>query len=282
MEPTEIPAFVSERFVITLETASDRRKVFQLLFRKNDGSLFVNFPYYKHTRGLLTLATLKAKTSYPTSLSLIDGGKVTGHKVKYSHHPDGRVHFSQDGKIRSKVRKQSVALSEAEGHIFTIQLQGFDDFKALDAKEREPLLSPKKTILNYRFMGKPPEAFKFVGHWHNRKSLLAMTSQMGKKPWFMWTRSGGSNVMGMIIADPFIKSGQECYLLLSCEVIPRLDKERYSTLTFMGGFDPKHIALDHAKDTSFLTLAYPSSESYEDLEKQIGTVDYVKPNGSTT
>jgi hypothetical protein len=278
MEATKIPAFVSERFVITIETASDRRKVFQILFRKTDGSLFVSFPYYKHTRGLLSLATLKANTPYPTSLSLVEGGKVTSHKVKYSHHPDGRVHFSQDRKIFTKVRKQSVALEEAEGHIFTIQLQGLGDFKELSATERGPLLSPKKTILNYRFAAEPPEAIKFVGRWHNRESLHAIAEQVGAKPWFILPSSDGSNDIGMIIADPFITSGQECYLLLSCRAIPQLDKDRYSTLTFLGGFDPRHIARDGTKNTSFLTLMYPSSESYEELEKQIGTVDYVRPD----
>lgn len=78
---------------------------------------------------------------YPASLSLLDGGKVTGHKVKYSHHPDGRVHFSQDGKIRTVIQKKSIPLSEAEGHLFTVQLQGLKDFGELSAKEKQPLLS---------------------------------------------------------------------------------------------------------------------------------------------
>lgn len=139
-----LPAFISERFVITVETGDDRRKVFQVLFQKSDGSLFVSFRYFKDVAGLLTLVTLNARTKYPTSVSLLDGGKVTGHKVKYSHHPDGRVHFSQDGKVRTVIQKKSIPLSEAEGHLFTVQLQGLKDFSELSAKEKQPLLSGKK------------------------------------------------------------------------------------------------------------------------------------------
>lgn len=274
----DIPAFVSERFVITIETASDRRKVFQLLFRKKDGSLFVSFPYYKHTVGLLTYVTLKAHTRYPSSFSLIEGGKVTSHKVKYSHHPDGRVHFSQDRKIFTKVRKQSVALAEADGHIFTIQLQGLEDFEGLEEDEKLPVLTPKKTILNFRFPGQPPESIKLVGHWHSMRSFLGRIEQTGTRPWLICERSDGTKVGGALIADPFIKSRELHYLLLTCEGIPRLDKDRHSTLTFLGGFDPSAIALNHTKDTSFLAMAYPATQSYEEMVKQIGTVDYVKPD----
>src|SRR5262245_14454668 len=105
-----IPAFVSERFVITVETLEGRRKIFQILFRRSDGSLFVSFPYYKDIHGVLNLVTLRAQATYPLSFSIVDGGKVTGHKVKYSHHPDGRVHFSQDGKIRTVIQKNSMPL----------------------------------------------------------------------------------------------------------------------------------------------------------------------------
>ena len=274
-----IPAFASERFIITVETTEDRRKIFQILFRRKDGSLFVSFPYYKDTTGLLTLATLRAKTEYPASLSLIDGGKVTGHKVKYTHHPDGSVHFSQDGKILTKVRKESVPLSESDGHIFTAQLQGLEDFTSLRKKEQKPLLSDKKTILNFRFEGNSPEAFKFVGHWYKKSSLLERISQFGDKPWFICEKPDNTKVFGMLISDPFLNTQDTYYLLLTCEGIPRLDKDRYSTLTFLGGFDRRELALNHNEDTSFLTLAYPATESYQDLITQIGTVDYVEPIG---
>jgi hypothetical protein len=52
------------------------------------------------------------------------GGKVTSHLVKYSHHPDGRAHFSQDGKILTAIKRQSIALDRQNGHMFTLYIQG--------------------------------------------------------------------------------------------------------------------------------------------------------------
>lgn len=84
--------------------------------------------------------------------------------------------------------------------------------------------------------------------------------------------------MGVLIVNPFLSSDENHYLLLTCEAIPTLDHGRYSTLTFAGGFDPKEIAFNHDLDTQCLLLAYPATETYSELVKKIGTVDYVKPN----
>lgn len=273
MSRLNLPAFVSERFVITVEVGDDRRKLFQLLFGKKDGSLFVSFPYYKETVGLLTLATLRARQSYPTSISLTNSGKVTGHRVKYTHHPDGRAHFSQSGRIRTEVLRNAVPLIAADGHLFTLQIQGLRDFSELRDREKQPVMTLQKTILNFRFEGSPPEAIKFVGHWHSASSLAQKVSQVGQKPWFVTEKSDGSRGFGMLIQDTFLQSQDPYYLLLTCEAIPILDKGRYSTLTFVGGFDRREIAFDHNQDTSFLALAYPSTDSYEDLLRRIGSVD---------
>lgn len=268
-----IPAFVSERFVITVKAGNVRKKLFQIMFQKKDGSMFVAFPYYKDTTGILTLSTLNANATYPAKLPLKIGGKVTGHKVKYTHHPDGTVHFSQDSKILSNVRKQSVPLTNADGHIFTVQLQGLDDFTNLKEREKKPTLTAKKTILNFNFEGEPPVAYKFVGHWYTKKSLMEKITQFGNKPWFVCEKPNNKKSFGMLISNPFLNSRETNYLLLTCEGIPFLGDHK-SQLIFIGGFDHKNTALDHAKDTQFLALAYPITEDYKDLLNEIGTVDY--------
>ena len=248
------------------------------MFQKKDGSLYVAFPYYKESTGLLTLATLSANKEYPTHIPLLNGGKVTGHKVKYSHHSDGSVHFSQDGKIYTQIKNNSVPLEGADGHIFTVQLQGINDFTSLKKSEQKSILTPKKIILNFVFKGTAPEAYKFVAHWYSQESLVNKITQFGDKPWFICEKPDKTRVVGMLISSPFNYSSKPYYLLLSCEGTPSLGSEFPSQLTFIGGFDHKSIALDHTKDTQFLSLAYPVSESYRDLVSRIGTVDYVKPN----
>lgn len=79
----------------------------------------------------------------------------------------------------------------------------------------------------------------------------------------------------MLIQDVFLKSRDAPYLLLTCEAIPLIDKDKYSTLIFVGGFDRTEIALNHSQDTTFLTLAYPATQTYEELLSQIGSVDHV-------
>lgn len=273
MASLTIPAFISNRFVQTIEAAGDRRKVFQVFFGKRDGSLFVAFPYYRYSSGLLAIATLKANQFGPTSVSLVERGKVTGHRVKYSHHPDGACHFSQDGKIISSVRKQSVRHDQAKGHVFSVQLQGLHDFSKLRAKERAPMLSESKTIINWKFDGTAPAAYKFVGLLYMVADLGSMTRKMGTKPWVEIKRPDGSKVIGAILAGPQASPAARYCLVLTCEGIPRLDADKSSTLTFAGGFDPREVALNHKNDTSFLALAYPTLDEYQELLQKIGTVD---------
>ena len=269
-----MPSFASERITIAVVTAEHHSKVFQLGFQRKDGSLSVSFPYYRDAYGLLCHATLKAGTPSQTQLNLTEGGKFTTNKVKYSHHPDGNVLFSQDGKIYSRVRKKSVPLSTASGHLFTVQIQGLGDYDAVAPGDAQPAANARRTRINFNVEGPTPEAFKFVGHWYSETALLARMHGEGFSPWTHLQRPDGSFVTGAIIRDPFLKHSEPCYLLLTCETIPRLDQDQPSALTFMGGFDPPQIAFDHSRDTSFLALSYPTS-SYETLGGIIGTVDYV-------
>ena len=272
-----IPAFLSDRFVFTIETVGDRRKVFQILFGKRDGSLFVSFPYYRYPTGLLSVLSLKARQTFPASISLVEQGKVTSHRVKYSHHPDGVCLFSQDGKIFSKIRRQSVPLTEARGHLFTVQLQGLSDFKEPQPHERRPLLSAAKTLINFKFEAAAPEACKFVAYCYPVTELASMLVKIGSKPWFVVQKSDGSKAMGALLSGSALAvSGRYC-LLLTCEAIPRLDADRQSTLTFVGGFDRPDVAFDHSKDTAFLALAYPTAEDHSQLIKRIGSVDFTEP-----
>ena len=62
-------------------------------------------------------------------------------------------------------------------------------------------------------------------------------------------------------------------LLLTCENINRLDKQKESALVFIGGFDSPEIAKDFSKDMTFLALSYPAS-NYEELKRNIGSIDY--------
>jgi hypothetical protein len=272
-----ISAFSSEKLVITVETPSTRRKIFQILFGKKDGSLFLSFPYYKHSDGFLTLATMRKGQQYPTSLSLVDGGKVTSHKVKYSHHLDGRTHFSQDKKIYTRVIKQSATFDEVDGHIFTVQFQGLKDFEGLAPDEYRSVITPKKTILNFNFKHKEPQAIKILGHCYRHSRLVPMLEGYNGEPWLRIVKPDGSISLGFIIRNSYYKSDNPLYIILYFEDIPTIDASNNSLLTLLAGFDADRISRDSNRDTQFLIMAYPIRENKLDIINRIGTVDYAAP-----
>ena len=69
--------------------------------------------------------------------------RITSHLVKYSHHVDGRAHFSQGGKILTAIKRQSMALDKQYGHIFSLLVQGLN---AVDPAKDE-LQSTKRAVI---------------------------------------------------------------------------------------------------------------------------------------
>jgi hypothetical protein len=279
-QTNKLISFNSELITVAVSTVTHHSKVFQIGFQKRDGSLFVSFPYYRNAFGLLCHATLRAGDTYPRDLSLTQsGGKFTSHKVKYSHHPDGNAHFSQDGKIFTSVRRESVPLDSAEGHLFTIHIQGLADYARVSSEDMQRLPTARKTRMDIKIVGDPPEAIKFVAHCYKESQLAVNAS--GTQPWILLTLQDGREHIGAIIKNPFLESREPRYLLLFFEGTPLLDKERTSALVFLGGFDPPSIALDQKKDSGFLTLSYPT-DSYERLVQTLGSLDYHPASSPST
>lgn len=88
---------------------------------------FVHFPYHPDMPGLLSKGKLLPGGG-SQQVDLRREGAVTSHKVKYTHHLDGRCHFSQDGKIRTTARGQTAPLSGDAGHMFTLDVRGAERF----------------------------------------------------------------------------------------------------------------------------------------------------------
>jgi hypothetical protein len=106
--PANVTAFRSERVIFCVRVGVRCHKVLQIIFAK-DGSLFVSCPYFRERTGILAAATIPGNGQTTSQIDLRLGGKVASHLVKYSHHPDGRAHFSQDHKVRTEIRRQSIA-----------------------------------------------------------------------------------------------------------------------------------------------------------------------------
>ena len=260
----------SARFVVALETSAGRHKMLQIGFLRSDGSVYVAFPYYENTDGVVAVATYPAGAGPGISIDLTEAGRVTSHRVKFSHHASGEALFSQTGKVSPDIRRQSIPLAHLDGHLFTIQLQGPEGFAVADPTRDAEGVARQRSVVGFRFSQHTPSAIKILGRWHPLASLVQaatrpLTPVMGLR------NADGVIRPAFLLASPEGWPLAEHVLVLTCQEIPSLTEDP-SCLTMIGGFDPVEIVHDHSRDSSFLAMSYPT-EGPEDLRKRIGSID---------
>ena len=91
-QQVSIERFLSRTIVLQASAGGLKYNIIQISFIARDGSLIVSFPYGKHSSGLLSIGNIPAGQA-TSQVSLEPQGKCTSHKVKYTHHLDGRAHF---------------------------------------------------------------------------------------------------------------------------------------------------------------------------------------------
>jgi len=268
-----VNAFRSERIILTVKRDEGRHKLVQIIFGR-DGSLFVNFPYFRHRTGILAAATIPGNGQKTSEVNLQLGGKVASHLVKYAHHPDGRAHFSQDGKVRTAIKRQSIALDRQEGHIFSVLFQGLEAFDAADDAKDAAGVSPKRTVLTFEFpISAHRDAMKIVGRWSLASALRFREPTTSIGPIVPTQDPEGQIRNAFLLASP--NEHVEHVLLVTCELIPALSLEPHA-LVFYGGFDGREIMNDTTREAGFLGFIYPAADA-EALKATIGTVDWIRP-----
>jgi hypothetical protein len=268
MDSVKVEAFRSARIIVTIQVGSQRYKALQLFFGR-DRSLFVNFAYFKHRAGIVAAATIPGNRQTSSQVNLKVGGRIASHLLKYSHHPDGRAHFSQDGKVRTEIKRQSVALDKQWGHIFTVMIQGLEGFDKVDSS-KDTGCSPKRTALTFQLGELGPEAIKLVGRWFDVAALkLGGQTQSTIGPLLAAQDPVGKRQNGFLVASPYDNARH--VLFITCESISRVSPES-ELLLFYGGFAAPAIMNDTAQEAGFLAFMYPAVDA-EELKKTIGTID---------
>lgn len=249
-------------FDIVARASGALRRIAKVKFNR-DGSIYVFFPGFAKTEGVLCRARMSAGQSGETKLDLAENGRVTAHLVKYAHHPDGEAHFSQDGKVKTEVRRKSVPLQEQRGHLFTIQIQNIEGFRVLPVPRKEQLTLELPENLR---------ALKITG-WRHRFTDLKLPEGAipTGSPKGIQTSDGVARV-GLFVAPPEGQLFDDVVLFLAVEETPLLSEDNVPQLIFVGGFDPTAIALNHSVDTEFLAFAYPCSD-FKQLKERIGCID---------
>ncbi len=249
-------------FDIVANSHAVLRRIAKVEFGAN-GSIYVFFPGFFDTSGIACRAALRAGISGSTTLDLKENGRVTGHLVKYAHHPDGKAHFSQTGKVKTEIRRQSVLLHQHRGHLFTIQVQDFASFPVLTARRQAQL------TLN---LPDNARALKITGWRYGFADLKYPEGVNPTGPPKGVQSSDGVTRLGLFVAPPAGAPFDDVVLFLGVEEIPWLSDDKAPHLIFVGGFDPAATALDHSVDTESLAFAYPCADSVH-LAQTIGTID---------
>jgi hypothetical protein len=274
---TAINCWRSKQTVLQVKVGTDVRKLVSVSFSKKDGSLFVSFPYFAHSSGVLAVVTLQKgqHTDVQVNLGQPGSGKCASHLVKYSHHPSGEALFSQTKKIVSHIRRQSVPLKSVRGHIFTAYAQGLRDFSA--ANESKDLAGPSRNRVNLIFdVGdQAPGSIKIAARLYHASLFANM--MVGPVPDSIGPiiplRDGdGTSTNGFCIGNPYDTSDQTV-VVITCLPLPRLNHTRDAVMMFIGGFDPPEQATAPEQATSFLAFQYPA-DNFGELRTLLGSIDY--------
>jgi hypothetical protein len=207
----------------------------------------------------------------PSSVNLADAGKVASHLVKYSHHPDGRAHFSQDGKVRTEIKRQSVPLNEQQGHIFTVLIQGLRAFEPVPIT-KENKASPRRTTLTFNVTDYYPKAIRIVGRWYWLEDLQVELRPPKIGPIVQAVDTDGNLRSAFIVANP---DDTRHVLVLTCTPREALSPN-HDVMMFYGGFDPPAVIFNPKRCTRFLAFLYPADD-FEVLKRQLGSIDYTPP-----
>lgn len=268
----------SRKINVLVKKDNQYYKIIKIVFNKSDGSIFVNLPNYKKADGIVAKATMEGNAPLPMDINLQNWGKVTTSLVKFSYRPDGEVHFSQDGKVKTEIRKKSLPLAGELNHFFTLQSQGFDNFERLPNKPND---KSNERYIDFDVGEEDLKGIKIVGRWQKLDELNFTPPSPGKNinpSVIRWRNQDGSLKLewSFVLGQPQSYTYPNHVLLLS--FIPLFHylepaNQKKSSLSFMGGFDPPDIVNDLSIDTSFLTFIYPI-ENIDLLKNKIGSIDF--------
>jgi hypothetical protein len=114
--------------------------------------------------GILSSSEIPATGERKADVNIEHGGKVTSHRVKYSHHPDDRAHLTQDGKMFTAIKRQSISLGTQNGHVFTLYVQVLHALDIAKTVKDAQGISASRSVIDLE-IEPAPVAIKFDGRW---------------------------------------------------------------------------------------------------------------------
>jgi len=256
---------------ITVGTRAAHFQVCQVRFDQ-DGSIFVQCPYFPGSNGILASLSQDPEAEGPINYDLTQGGKLTSHLVKLSHHPDGNVHFSQDGKILTVVRRKTFPLATTIGVVFQLHIYYPEKFEnATEAKR-------KRAYLPFVFQGGLPQAITVFAEWRRRHAMEANLDPpngvAGPVTQIINRKTGVASTV-FFLMQPVGFAMRDHLLIVGVEATRPLPNVTEPTMILIGGFDPHEAAEpgQRARQTGLLFWKYPYQAS-DHLRSLLGSVDF--------
>lgn len=244
-------------------------KVCHITFGR-DG-VFVQSPYFHRTHGIVSRVELGEGPPYQFKLD--EYGKVTSNLVKLSHHVDGAVHFSQSGRVRTEVHRQSFRLDTSIGllfEMFAFWLRGFVVVYPSEIREY-------RDWIQFQSGGGHIFGVNIRAEWRRKAALEAniqpVTSTAGPRVTLVDRRTGSSFGAFLLAAPAGSPLSTHC-LVLSCDDSPIPDDVKEPMLLLIGGWDPAEIAAGNppVRQSGCLAVLYPV-QSPEELVTRLGSID---------
>lgn len=257
--------FAAERATIMVAgPASDWHLLCQIQFRRN-GSLFVQFPYFSESAGILADVRFAVSSEGASVMRLEDTGRATTHLVKYHHPPDGNAHFSQDDKIVSTIRRKSFPLTNP-GLLWELHAFGLYGFEAA-SKQR---VRKDRAYIPAVFTDGLPDRLVLSGDWRLR-ATVEETLIDGPGPTVTIPGRRNASIKATLLGPPAGFSLDSYVLALNMGIPPPVESVDRPTMIFMGGWDSP-AAANTNPGTGCLSFMYPVLDA-EELAARIGTVD---------
>jgi len=267
--------FAARKATLTVATPLAHHKVVHVTFGR-DG-IFVQSPYFHSQQGIASRVQLGPSSGAPYRLKLDEHGRVTSHLVKLSHHVDGRVYFSQHGRVRTEISRQSFRLDTSIGllfELFAFWLSGFELFDPKSAKR-------DRAYLQFHSPGSNVFAVRIHGEWRRKAALEANIDPeeeiAGPRSIVVNRKTGVESQVFFLGAPPGSIFGTHV-LVLSCRETRLPNNVTRPRVILIGGWDA-HEAREgqlQVEQTGCLVCSYPVT-SPEELAARIGSIDLEPP-----
>ncbi len=268
--------FRAEHVTVLLADEQLRRttQVVQIQLRPKTGQIFAQCPYFPTQAGLVGRFDVVVGPGGESHIGLGESGMTTSHLVKYSHPISGDAHFSQDGRVYTRVRRPSLRLDTEAGHLFEFHAFGLTSFDSIEpGGERAKRLYLPFVVLE------ATHAVTVVGEWIPKAKLqrLAASQPGGFGPIGELPRGrGGRPYLACLVGHPNVALDSFGLLAVNLHPIDGISSSVAPSVVLLGGWDAGPMMAQPGDTVGFLAFMYPCSE-LEQFRSRLGSIDYPGP-----